>query len=73
MNEEYKEIKIPVTILDKIEQRIKDTEFKSVEEYIIFVLEEVVKDEEEGQEEYAFSEEDEEKVKNRLRALGYLD
>ncbi len=78
MNEEHGIIKIPKELLNKIELRIKDTEFKSVEEYVTFVLEEVVKDEDDDVEkkediEETFSEEDEEKVKARLRALGYLD
>lgn len=71
MSEEYGTIKIPKKLLGKIEERIKGTEFKSVDEYTTFVLEEVVKDEEEPEE--VFSKEDEQKVKERLRALGYLD
>ena len=71
MSKEYGEIKVPKEIIRKIEERIKDTEFKSVEEYVTFVLEEVIRDEEEPEE--VFSEEDEKKVKERLRALGYLD
>jgi Arc/MetJ-type ribon-helix-helix transcriptional regulator len=71
MSKEYGEIKVSKKILKKIEERIKDTEFKSVDEYVTFVLEEVIRDEEEPEE--VFSEEDEKKVKERLRALGYLD
>lgn len=56
----------------KIEERVKVTEFDSVEEYVTFVLEEVLKDEQE-EEERTFTEEEEEEVKNRLRSLGYLD
>lgn len=71
MSKEYGEIKVAKEIIKKIEERIKDTEFKSVDEYVTFVLEEVIRDEEEPEE--VFSEEDEKKVKERLRALGYLD
>lgn len=71
MRTEYGEIKVPREILRKIEERIKGTEFESVEAYVNFVLEEVLKDEEEESSE-TFSEQDEEKVKDRLRALGYL-
>ncbi len=42
-----------------------------MDEYVTFVLEEVLKEEGEG--EAAFSKEEEEEVKKRLRALGYLD
>ncbi|GBE55684.1 hypothetical protein BMS3Bbin15_01867 [archaeon BMS3Bbin15] len=59
-------------LYSEIERRVKESEeFKSVEEYITFVLEELLKDEEE-EEEHSLSEEDEEKVKDRLRGLGYL-
>jgi len=67
-----KEVKIPDDIYEKIEQRLKETEFESVDEYVTFVLREVLASLEE-EEEQVFSEEEEEKVKERLRALGYLD
>lgn len=73
MSEEYGTVKIPKKLLKKIEERIQGTEFKSVEEYTAFVLEEVVKEDGEEEVEEVFSEEDEKKVKERLRALGYLD
>ena len=67
------EIKIPKEIYEKIEERIKDTEFKSVSEYVTYVLREVLASLEEEETEVVFSEEEEEKIKERLRALGYLD
>lgn len=73
MNEEYGEIRIPLRIIKEIEGRIGATEFESVEEYVTFVLEEVVRDTDEEEIEEVFSEEDEAKVKERLKALGYLD
>jgi len=66
-------VKIPSTLYLKIKKRIKSTEFKTVNEYITYVLEEVIKQVEEEEEVPEYSEEDEEKVKERLRALGYLD
>lgn len=65
-------VKIPENIYEKIQERIKDTEFKSVDEYVTYVLQEVLASLEE-EEENVFTEEEEEKVKERLRALGYLD
>jgi Arc/MetJ-type ribon-helix-helix transcriptional regulator len=63
-------VNIPDRLYAEIEKRVKESgEFESVEEYITFVLEELLRDEEE---EYPLSEEDEEKVKERLRGLGYL-
>jgi len=69
--EEKKPVLIPASLYKKIEERVNVTEFNSVEEYVTFVLEEVLKDEQE--EEKTFTKEEEEEVKNRLRALGYLD
>ena len=69
--EEKKAVFLSVDLYKKIEERVKVTEFNSVEEYVTFVLEEVLKDE--GEEEKTFSKEEEEEVKKRLRALGYLD
>ena len=70
--EEKKALFLPAELDGRIGERVKATGFGSVDEYVIFVLEEVLKEEgEEG--DRAFSKEDEEEVKNRLRALGYLD
>ena len=72
MSEDFAKIEIPVKIYKKIEERIKETEFKSVDEYVTYVLKEVLTSLEEEEEE-VFSEEEEEKIKERLRALGYID
>ncbi len=71
MSKETKSISVPADIYDRIEQRVKATEFGSVEEYVLFILEEVLKDEEE--EEQGYTEADEAEVKKRLKALGYMD
>lgn len=70
MKEEKKAVLLPAELYKRIEERAKATGFGSVEEYVSFVLEEVLKEDEE---EKAFSPEEEEEVKKRLRALGYLD
>lgn len=62
-------ISIPTSLYRKLEERIKGTGFDSVSSYATYVLREVVSEEEE---EEPYSKEDEEKVKERLRALGYL-
>jgi len=67
---EKKTVLLPDELYSKIEERVKATDFGSVDEYVEFVLEEVVKEEEE---ERAFSKEEEEEVKKRLKDLGYLD
>ena len=70
MKEEKKTVSLPAEVYTKIEQRVAGTEFQSVDEYVNFVLEEVLREEEP---ETTFSKEDEEEVKKRLKALGYLD
>ena len=70
--EEGKAVFLPTELYGRIGERVKNTGFGSVDEYVIFVLEEVLK-EEGGEEERAFSKEEEEEVKKRLRGLGYLD
>ena len=75
MGEEGKKfttVSIPAPLFKKIEQRIKGTGFTSVSSYVTYVLREVVSEEEEEAAE-PFTKEDEERVKQRLRALGYLD
>jgi len=65
-------ISIPTPLAKKIKKRIEGTGFTSLSSYVTYVLREVISgmEEETGE---AFSKEDEEKVKDRLRALGYLD
>jgi Arc/MetJ-type ribon-helix-helix transcriptional regulator len=71
MSKETKSVSVPADIYDRIEERVKVTDFGSVDEYVLFILEEVLKDEEE--EEQVDSDIDEAEVKKRLKALGYMD
>jgi len=71
--EEKRALFLPAELYSRIEERVKSTEFGSVDEYVLFVLEEVLKEEGEEEEERAFSKEEEEEVKKRLKALGYID
>jgi len=68
----YSTVSIPMPLAEKIKERIKGTGFTSVSDYVTFVLREVLSGEEEEEKE-PFTKEDEEKVKERLRALGYLE
>lgn len=70
---EMKSVKIPKDLYRRIRKRIKDTGFTSVSEYVGYVLSEVLDNLDEEETDETFSEEEEEKVKERLRALGYLD
>lgn len=70
----FTSVSIPVPLFEKVKKRVEGTGFTSVSDYVTFVLREVLTSEkEETEEKEAFSKEDEEKVKQRLRALGYLD
>ena len=68
-------VSIPITLFKKIQERIQETGFSSVSEYVTYVLREIFAEEEKTHQkkEQAFSPEDEKRVKDRLRALGYLD
>ena len=71
-----KAVFLPAELYKRVEERVRISDFESVDEYVAFVLEEVLKavSEEEGEEEeVSLSEEEEEEVKRRLRALGYLE
>lgn len=68
-----KTISIPTNIYKKIEERVKTTNFSSVDEYITHVLEQVVAKFEREKGGKTYVDEEEEKIKERLRGLGYLE
>ena len=70
MTEEKCTVSISTPLYNKIKEKIKDTEFDSVSGYVEYVLQELLSEDGEAEE---FSKEDEEKIKSRLRSLGYLD
>jgi hypothetical protein len=68
------QIEIDDDIYSVLEARAEEKDFDETEEYIQHLLQQVVekiKREKQSQEEY--SDEEEEKVKERLRGLGYMD
>ena len=71
---EYTTVSIPKPLADKVKERMKGTGFSSVSSYVTYVLRQVLssieKDEKTKQ---AFTKEEEDKVKQRLRDLGYID
>jgi len=71
MTEEKVKVELPKSIIEKIKKRIDGTGFESVSSYIAYVLNELLNEMEDDKDD--FTEEDEKKVKERLRALGYLD
>ena len=64
------QISIARELYEKAKRFVEEQEgFSSVEELVEFLLREVLSEEESS---YTMSKEDEEKVKERLRALGYI-
>ncbi len=73
MPTKYTTVSIPKTLHARLETLIeKKTGFKSVSDYVTFVLREVVAMHETSQSPDAFSAADIEDIKARLKALGYL-
>lgn len=60
-------VNIPRRIYMNIKEKISDTKYSSVEEYIIAKLEEEIS------QDSAYTKEEEELIKERLRRLGYLE
>lgn len=67
----FSTVSIPTPLFNKVKERIKNTGFTSVSSYVTYVLREVIASEREEKEE-PFTKKDEERIKERLRALGYL-
>ena len=71
MKEEKKKKQVALSeeLYKRIEERAKSTGFNSTDDYVVFVLESVI-DDEEGT---TLNQEEEAELKRRLRALGYQD
>ena len=76
-NKDITTVSIPAQLAEKLKKRIEGTGFTSLSSYVTYILRQVVSsiemDETKKKEKEAFSEEDEKRVKDRLRGLGYLD
>jgi len=71
---EYTTVSIPKPLADKVKERMKGTGFSSVSSYVTYVLRQVLSSiEQDEKTKQAFTKEEEEKVKQRLRDLGYID
>jgi hypothetical protein len=73
VHEETQSVELPERIVDRVEARLPRTEWDTAEEYITFVMEEVLYRVEEETEDDDFEGVDEDEVKDRLESLGYLD
>lgn len=71
MEKEFRNVPIPASLYKKIEEFIKGTEFRSVSSYAAKVLRDSLSKGEGAAD--ALGKDEEEKVKERLKALGYID
>ena len=69
----YTTISIPTPLAEKIKKQIEGTGFNSLSSYVTYVLRQIVSSTEKDDNERGFTKEEEEKIKERLRNLGYLD
>ena len=71
---EYTTVSIPKPLADKVKERMKGTGFSSVSSYVNYVLRQVLSSiEQDEKTKQAFTQDEEDKVKQRLRDLGYID
>jgi Arc/MetJ-type ribon-helix-helix transcriptional regulator len=68
----YTTVSIPTTLYERIKKLINGTGYTSVSDYVVHVLREVVAMHEEEKFEEPFTKEDVERIKRKLKALGYL-
>jgi hypothetical protein len=66
MGKKTTKIAVPTELVNKLKKPAEEAGFKSINDYILKVLEDKASSSD-------FSDEDEEKVKQRLKALGYMD
>lgn len=73
MTSKYTTVSIPVSLHERIRKMIENKSgFKSVSDYVTYVLREVVAMHELDEVPEAFTSEDIEAIRSRLKALGYL-
>ena len=71
--EGYTTVSIPVTLYRRIQELIRDTGFTSVSQFVVYVLRDVVAEmEREKLQAEGVSEEERQRILERLRKLGYL-
>jgi Arc/MetJ-type ribon-helix-helix transcriptional regulator len=66
-----KSIEIPESLYNRLEAKIRGSDFSSVSEYATFLIRERLIGEQQGPE-TVYSKEEEERIKAKLRDLGYL-
>ncbi len=73
----YTTVSIPTPLAENVRKRMEGTGFNSISSYVTYILRQVLssmeKDEKASKGSEVFTEKEENTVKERLRALGYLD
>ena len=69
--EVHVEVKLPRKLYEEALKKAEEAGFSGFNEFLVFILEQLASEEETSGE--VLSKEDEEKVKERLRALGYIE
>lgn len=73
----YTTVSIPSPLADNIRKRMEGTGFNSISSYVTYILRQVLssleQDDKSSKGSEVFTEKEENTVKERLRALGYLD
>lgn len=73
VQEPHRTVELSDELVSRVESRLPRTEFDSADEYIAFVVEEVLYRVETETEDEEVESVDEQEVKDRLQSLGYLD
>jgi hypothetical protein len=73
IQEDTRSLDVPERIVERVEERLPRTEWEDPEEYVTYVLEEVLYRVEQETEDDDFEAVDEAEVEDRLKSLGYLD
>lgn len=68
-SKKYTTVSIPTTLANKLKEKLKETGFKNLSDYVTHILHEVLA---EWEKEERLDKDEEELIKERLRALGYL-
>lgn len=75
MTANTKTVDIPSSLYMRIEDRLPGTEFKTVSDYVTYLIREVLNniENDENKSKKDFTPEEEQEIENRLRDLGYID
>lgn len=66
-------VELPHSLVERVEARLDRSEFETVDEYVTYVLEEVLGRVEDASDDSRSETVDRAEVENRLKSLGYLD